>query len=564
MRHFLTQAIIKRPALFGATLMTIFVLKLSLFTPPLLLGSIIDNLSLNNGAENPTIPYLLGGYALIILVTAAVAPIQTYILTRLVQQTVKDRSISWIAEIFKKEFCVFNNLRIGHLIKATDRGIAAHEQILNFFITAGLPLIIEILVVSALFVHFGGARLFTALLLASCVYLYACYKIIQWRTRHINEVNDSEDEVSERLFSTLRAARSIKLEGAAEQTLSPLNMAFERYARCATTVASSAAALGSVKMLFIGLSTCGLLVWGVRNQGMTNPTLTIGELVALCSIAGGFLTNISGIAEAYRSAHQFMADKVRLQQTLDLPRFDGPNRSLEPCVPLNSSLELTACEVADRNLTLDASIRFESHESVAITGPSGAGKSTLLELLAGMDEVYREYLYLDGICVQRICGASQLSALRYCPQNPVFLPGDLKSAVMYGHAVKPELLELARQLSLDALLSQLNLNDSASNLSGGQAKRLSLLRLLNRPGSFNLFDEPTASLDHELAIATWDTLMHAFKGKGLICVTHDIEALARFDRVLVIQQGRIVADGPWHLLRREANLLNGIAEMAER
>ncbi|WP_349012434.1 hypothetical protein [Pseudomonas sp. PS01301] len=135
---------------------------------------------------------------------------------------------------------------------------------------------------------------------------------------------------------------------------------------------------------------------------------------------------------------------------------------------------------------------------------------------------------------------------------------------MYGHAAGPEVLEQARKLSLEALLSQLNLNDTASNLSGGQAKRLSLLRLLNRPGRFNLFDEPTASLDQELAMATWDTLRDAFKGKGLICVTHDIDALARFDRVLVIQQGRIVADGPWHLLRREAGLLNGIAEMAER
>ena len=558
MRHFLTRAIKERPALFGATLITVFVLKLSLFAPPLLLGSIIDNLSLDKGAEHLKIPYLLGGYALIILVTAAVAPIQTYFLTRLVQQTVKDRSISWISEIFKKEFCIFNNLRIGHLIKAMDRGITAHEQILNFFITAGLPLIIEILVVSALFMHFGGAQLFALLLTASCIYLFVCHRIIQWRTRYINDVNDSEDEVSERLFSTLRAARSIKLEGAAEQTLSPLNRAFQRYARCATTVASSAAALGSVKMLFIGLSTCGLLVWGVRNQGMTNPTLTIGELVALCSIAGGFLTNISGIAEAYRSAHQFMADKVRLQQTLNLPRFDGPNRSLELPTPPISTLELAACEVSGRNLTLDTSLRFESCESVAITGPSGAGKSTLLELLAGMDDAYREYLYINGICVQRICGASQLRALRYCPQSPVFLPGDLKSGVLYGHAAGPELLELARQLSLDALLSQLNLNDSASNLSGGQAKRLSLLRLLNRPGCFNLFDEPTASLDHELAIATWDTLMHAFKGKGLICVTHDIEALARFDRVLIVQQGKIVADGPWDLLQKEAGLLDGL------
>jgi len=80
-----------------------------------------------------------------------------------------------------------------------------------------------------------------------------------------------------------------------------------------------------------------------------------------------------------------------------------------------------------------------------------------------------------------------------------------------------------------------------------------LLRLINKPGQFNLFDEPSASIEPQLANVVWDLLFDTFDQRGLICVTHDVSSLDRFDRVIVMQNGVIVGDGPWcELVQRSA------------
>lgn len=560
MKRFLQQSIADHPGLFIGTFTAVIVLKITSIAPALMLGAIIDSLGDGLGTQNVTGLLMLSGYAAVIVAQAGITPLQTYCLARLVQQTVKNSSIAWTAEILGKEFGVFSGLKIGQLIKSTDRGITAHEHILGFFVTVGLPLTIEITVVSSLFLYFGGLKLFLALLFASVIYLLVCHYIIQWRTPHINDVNQSEDEVSELLYGVLRAGYSLKIEGNYHHALTPLNSAFGRYAQSATKVASSAAALGAAKNLFVGLSTCGLLAWGINSQSTSSPAISVGDLVAICSIAGGFLINISGFSEAYRSAHQFLADKARLQKILGLPRFQSDHRTADVVPEGRSCLRLSCCALADDRLVLTAPLRLDSQQSVAITGPSGAGKSTLLELLVGIESEHRHQLYLDDVCVQDLKGEAHLAALRYCPQSPVFLPGDMLTGVMYGRAIEPSLRETARDLELGALVDHLQLNDSGNNISGGQAKRLSLLRLINRPGIFNFFDEPTASLDRRLADIVWKILMKVFKRRGLVCVTHDAEALALFDRVLVVKEGRVIADGTWSELQRRDGLRDLVAE----
>ncbi len=87
---------------------------------------------------------------------------------------------------------------------------------------------------------------------------------------------------------------------------------------------------------------------------------------------------------------------------------------------------------------------------------------------------------------------------------------------------------------------ELDLDARAESISGGEARRLTLLRLLNQPGEFNFFDEPTAGLDAGSAERTWDLLFEAFNGRGLVCVTHDQSVLSRFDRVITMSEGRII------------------------
>ncbi|WP_307833087.1 ATP-binding cassette domain-containing protein [Pseudomonas sp. TH10] len=130
-----------------------------------------------------------------------------------------------------------------------------------------------------------------------------------------------------------------------------------------------------------------------------------------------------------------------------------------------------------------------------MTGPSGAGKSTFLEALVGLNVSARNSLSLDGTCVSRLNAQAHLQLLRYCPQSPQFLEGSFDRSVLFGIAPSPALNQAIQRLDLEDIVSQRHLTENASNVSGGEAKRLSLLRLINRPGRFNLFDEPSASIE---------------------------------------------------------------------
>ncbi|MGV6396079.1 ATP-binding cassette domain-containing protein [Pseudomonas caspiana] len=175
-----------------------------------------------------------------------------------------------------------------------------------------------------------------------------------------------------------------------------------------------------------------------------------------------------------------------------------------------------------------------------------------------------ECLRRDGITIGfngRQLESSQigayLSRVRYCPQNPVFLGGVVSHSVLFGQDESSSLAHAIGALDIRELVNNRSISEGAKNISGGEAKRLSLLRIINRSGDFNSFDEPTASLDLESRLRVWDVVFIHFRTQGLICVTHDLAALPRFERVIVMKHGTVIADGPWFELAAK----QGIAEI---
>ncbi|WP_414862166.1 ATP-binding cassette domain-containing protein [Pseudomonas sp. IT-P176] len=554
-------------ALLISTTVTIIALKILALTPPLLLGNIVDTLGNEEPSTLNTLLFLTTAFTLAGCIQALINPLQTFLLSRLVQHVVKDASIHWIAQLMRKEFLQFSAWRIGHFIKSVERGITAHEQLLTFFVTIGFPLCLEFLIVAGAFIYMGGAGIFFAMASLGVFYLFIAHRIIRWRRKHIDAVNEQEDELSAVLFNTLSSAKTIKLERAEHTATAPLNHAFKRYALAAVTVASSGGVLTGVKTLFVSFSMGGLLAWGILDQLSGEPSISVGQLVATFSIAGSFLLNITALTEGYRVLDQFLADQRRFQHLLSLPNFDDDIRAadINPLTP--STLVLGPVVVHDHEavrLSINNSIAFTQGQSVAIIGPSGAGKSTLLEALAGLNVIVRARLSIDGMTLSSLNAQTHLKVLRYCPQSPQFLEGIFDRAVLFGITSSPGLKHAIQQLNLEEVVSERCLTENASNISGGEAKRLSLLRLINRPGRFNLFDEPSASIEPKLAAPVWDLLFQTFAERGLICVTHDVEHLHRFDRVIVMHAGSIIDDGPWCELSSKAVVKALLSDVATR
>jgi ATP-binding cassette subfamily B protein len=558
MMDFISETLSSRKKLFiSATALTVL-LKLSTIAPALLLGKIIDNLTVEENLATLTLSDLLIVLCAAVLLQSILHPLQTYQLVKLVQTTLADLSTEWSEKILGKEFEQFSSLRIGGLIKSVERGITAHEKFLIFFITSGFPLLIELGLIAIIFASLAGPIMFMTLLGVSVVYILLYHRLICWRRPYLVAVNDEEDRVSSKLFETLQAGKILKLEQACGLAMKPLRQRYTEYAHAATRVASTGAALSSIKVLYMGLSTAGLLAWGVSDQASISPRLTVGELVAVFSLAGMFLSNCSALAEAYRALDQFSVDRQRLRETLSLEDLiDAPQ---EPITAPLSSLELVAmAQVTNRKL------HFTPEQSVAIIGPSGAGKSTLLDTMAGTLKTVRHGIFINGREVGGCDIQTYLDRVRYCPQDPVFLEGtfkhSVKHSVLFDQPMSEHLPRILEDLGVAQLAAHRLIAEGAINISGGEAKRLSLLRLLNRPGDFNLFDEPTSGLDQETASRVWTTLFEHFHKRGLVCATHDLSALSRFDRVIVLKNGDVIADGLWSELQNDGIVNQALAQI---
>lgn len=524
-------------------LIATLVLKVATVIPALVLADIIDNLS---SARHPPVALLFAFIGLVAL-QALLIPLQAWCLAGLCQDRVKQLSIGWCRKLLEKRFEAFGQLHGGILVKVLDRGITAHEKWLNFLIGTAWPVLAEALVLSGLFLYLGAAPVLIGLGGLSVVYLLINNTLVRWRRPQIENVNAREDQLAEQWVDSFASACVVKLERAETAAMRPVNESLAHYAEAATAVAASAGVLQALKTIFIGLGSSGVLAWGIWDQSRTIPSLSLGELVALFTLVSGLLGGVTHLAEGWRQLDQFKVDKRRLEEWLQLPAF-GPRLPDEPAIKQarpGDGLVLNTCrfqEGGELRLEIEQPLVIRRGESVALTGPSGAGKTSLLHALAGTLQATRQHLYLDGRPVDELDANEQFQHLRLCPQSPRFLPGKIARAVLFEQAHQQQSIERWMiELGLESSWYERELDGRGETVSGGEAKRLTLLRLMNRPGDFNLFDEPTSALDKALAQRTWDLLFEVFKGRGLICVTHDVEALARFDRIIHVEDGRLHA-----------------------
>lgn len=405
----------------------------------------------------------------------------------------------------------------------------------------------EAAVLITLFAYLGATSVLIGLIPLSLAYLWANDRLVRWRRPHIEAVNAREDELAEQWVDTFASAATVKLEKAEDAAMLPVNQTLSHYADSAVQVAHSGGWIQSLRTLFIGLGSGGLLMWGIHDQALATPQLSLGELVALFTLVSGLLAGVAQLAEAWRLLDQFRLDKRKLEHWLQLPSF-GPACTTEAkSQDQDAGLSIAPCQLSARDtvqLHIEEPLVLHKGERVALIGPSGCGKSTLLHTLAGTIFPLRKDVHLHGRCLASLDASEQFSRLRLCPQDAHFIPGPLPRAVLFEQAHdRAQIERWLERLGLSKDWYELDLDARAESISGGEARRLTLLRLLNQPGEFNFFDEPTAGLDAASAERTWDLLFEAFKGRGLICVTHDQSALSRFDRVITLSEGRIISQG---------------------
>ena len=195
-------------------------------------------------------------------------------------------------------------------------------------------------------------------------------------------------------------------------------------------------------------------------------------------------------------------------------------------------------------------------ETVALVGASGAGKSTVFQLLLRYYDPADGTIRLDGVSTQELSLHDLRQRIGIVPQDAVIFSSSAMENIRYGRpgASEEEMLQAARRAEADAFIANLSdlhgrrgydahVGERGVKLSGGQRQRIAIARVMLKDAPILLLDEATSALDSEVEAAIQASLDTLMEGKTVIAIAHRLSTIAAMDRLIVMDEGRIVEEG---------------------
>jgi ATP-binding cassette subfamily B multidrug efflux pump len=210
-------------------------------------------------------------------------------------------------------------------------------------------------------------------------------------------------------------------------------------------------------------------------------------------------------------------------------------------------------------------------EKVGLVGRSGAGKSTLVKLLLRFYDAEKGVIEIDGQDIRQITQDSLRSHIGMVQQDSSLLHRSVRDNLLYGrpNATEEEMIAAAKQAQAHEFILDLedpsgrtgydaHVGERGVKLSGGQRQRITLARVVLKDAPILLLDEATSALDSEVEAAIQDTLYGMMEGKTVIAIAHRLSTIAQMDRILVMDQGRVVEQGSHATLLAEGGIYAGL------
>ena len=353
--------------------------------------------------------------------------------------------------------------------------------------------------------------------------------LVQAFGRERDEMTRFEAESTRALDENVRTAR---MEAAVSRSAELL----------AATGTAAALVIGALEVLDGRMTPGALLVFTAYLAAMSRPLRRLTRLSTSFSKAMVSARRIADVLATEPDVH------------------DAVDATVAPRLAGRIVFDRVAFEYdGDRTVLRDVSFTVEAGETVAVLGPSGVGKSTIASLLLRFYDPAAGRILVDGTDVRRYTVASLRAQIAVVLQDSLLFAGSVRENLAYGRpdATPAEMEAAARAAGAHDFVAALPrgyetpIGERGATLSGGQRRRLAIARALLRDGPILVLDEPTAGLDVESERRVRAALRWLTNGRTCLVITHDLETAAAADRVVILDGGRVVAEG------RPADVLTG-------
>ncbi len=360
---------------------------------------------------------------------------------------------------------------------------------------------------------------------------------------------------SKLLVELLRGIYTIKVLNAAGFKLLQWKLAAENASETAFSHSILSSIVANLSQLVTQVAYVCIIFLGVYL--ISDGSLTIGGLIACSIIFSRAVAPVAGFSSVLTRLKQSRDVLETIDKIFQLPHEDIQSRRKGNKGPFKGDILIEDLSYQypeqARQALYKNNLKIEAGEHIGIIGQTGAGKTTLSKIVAGFITPNEGNIFLDGYVYSSIPETELHRSIGYVPQDPFFFAGTIRENILMGDN-SPESEEAIKEIvsmsGLDLVMQQtgegldMDVGESGKRLSGGQKQAISIARALIRKPNVLVFDEPTNGMDNALEARVKASLSKFIKDRTFIMITHRTSLLPLIDRLILVDRGRIVADGP--------------------
>ncbi|PLX49734.1 MAG: type I secretion system permease/ATPase, partial [Desulfobulbaceae bacterium] len=441
-------------------------------------------------------------------------------------------------------------------IGSFSKNLQEFESIRDFITSFSITALIDVpFVLLALLViwYLGGIIVLVQIISIILLLAYALFIQVPLQ-KAVEQSFQASSQKNAILIEGLSGLETIKMLGAESQIQRAWEEAVSYIAKWSARSRFLSSSVNHFSFFVQSMSVVGVVVVGVYM--ISNGDLTQGGLIALVILSRQAVAPMSQVVSLATRYHRARTALKTLNQIMELPVERPEGKTFLHRSQIEGAIELKNLNFAYPNQTVkilnNISFKIKPAEKVGIIGPIGSGKTTLGKLILGLYQPVSGMVSMDGTDIRQIDPADLRHSIGYVSQDITLFRGTIRDNITMGtHDIDDNAVLRASELTgvnefvkKHSMGFDMEVGELGRGLSGGQRQCVALARALLLEPPVVVLDEPTSNMDNRTEVLLRDNLSKIIENKTVILISHRASLLAMVDRIIVIDNGTIVADGP--------------------
>ena len=547
--HWFLAAMHKYRWILGEVLLASLFLQVFALVTPLFFQVVIDKVLVHRGIS--TLDVLVIGLVAISVFETVLGALRTHVFAHTTNRIDVELGARLFRHLLALPLAYFQARRVGDSVAR----VRELENIRNFLTGSGLTLVVDLVFTSVFLAVMAVYSWFLTLIVLLSLPVYAAISggATPIFRRRLDEKFRRGAENQSFLVEAVGGIETIKAMAVEPQLQQRWETQLAGYVGSAFKVASLANVASQSIQLVSKVVTAAILYFGAT--AVIAGKMSVGELVAFNMLAGRVSQPVLRLAQVWQDFHQARLSVERLGDILNTPPEpqSGPGKAGLPALKGAVAFEHVRFRYRlDGRVVLDdVSLAVTPGQSIGLVGPSGSGKSTLTKLLQRFYVPEAGRVLIDGVDTAQIDAAWLRRQIGVVLQDNVLLNATVRENIALADPGMPldRVIAAAKLAGAHEFILELPegydtvVGERGGTLSGGQRQRIAIARALVTNPRILIFDEATSALDYESERIIQRNLREICRGRTVFIVAHRLSAVRHCDRIVTLEQGRLVEEG---------------------